>query len=124
RSVVVPDEAVSRLDERVFNRTLTQPFSISGLDGVRAAAADPGLSAHIGESGDPVLDAHHLLADLAVLFFDDPPDKRTVVVPFDRDQHIDPQLLDALLTGLDPVTDRIMQPMTLATMFATVPRAG
>ena len=124
RSLIVPDTAVSRLDERVFNRTLTQPFRVSGLDGVQAAAADRDLSAHVGETGDPVLDANHLLADLAVLYFDDPPDKRAAVVAFTDDQHIDPQLLDALLTGLDPVTDRILQPMTLATMFASVPRAG
>lgn len=124
RSMVVPDDAVSHLDERVFNRTLTQPFALAGLDDVRVAVADPGLSAHAGETGDPVLDANHLLADLAVLFFDDPPDKRAAVVAFNDDQRVAPDFLDALLNGLIPTTNRIVQPMTLATMFANTPRAG
>jgi hypothetical protein len=82
------------------------------------------LSAHAGETGDPILDANHLVADLAVLYFDNPPDKRAAVVAFGEDQHVDPQLLDALLTALDPTTNRILQPMTLNAMFNTIPRAG
>ena len=122
-SIVVPDTALSPLDERSFNRTLTQPFELKGLDGVRVASADSGLSAHVAETGDPVLDANHLLADLAVLFFDDPPDTRAAVVAFNDDQRIDPQFLDTLLTGLTP-SNRILRPMTLSTMFSSVPRAG
>jgi hypothetical protein len=124
RSIVVPEGAMLPLDDRVFNRTLTQPFVLNGIDGVKAVAADAGLSAHAGETGDPVLDANHLLADLAVLYFDDPPDKRAAVVAFGDDQHVDPQMLDALLSGLDPTTNRIMQPTTLATMFSSIPSAG
>jgi hypothetical protein len=124
RSVVVPDSAMVPLDDRLFNRTLTQPFVLNGVDGVQAAVADTGLSAHAGETGDPVLDANHLLADLAVLYFDDPPDKRAAIVAFGDDQHVDPQMLDALLSGLDPTTNRIVQPMTLAALFSSVPHAG
>ena len=124
RSLVVPERALSALDERQFNRTLTQPFNINGADGVQAAVADAALSAHAGETGDPILDANHLVADLAVLYFDDPPDKRAAVVAFGDDQHVDPQMLDALLSALDPATNRILQPMTLTTMFSSVPRAG
>jgi len=123
KSLVVPDAALSPLDERAFNRTLTQPFDMKGLDGVRVASADSGLSAHVAETGDPVLDANHLLADLAVLFFDDPPDTRATVVAFNDDQRIDPQFLDTLLSGLTP-SNPILQPMTLSTMFTSVPRAG
>lgn len=123
KSLVVPDSALSPLDERVFNRTLTQPFALKGVDGVQVASADAGLSAHVAETGDPVLDANHLLADLAVLFFDDPPDTRATVVAFNDDQRIDPQFLDTLLSGLTP-SNRILRPMTLSTMFSSVPRAG
>jgi hypothetical protein len=124
RSLVVQETGVSPLDERLFNRTLTQPFSLSGVDGVQAAVADASLSAHAGETGDPILDANHLVADLAVLYFDNPPDKRAAVVAFNEDQHVDPKLLDALLTALEPATNRILQPTTLATLFSSVPRAG
>ncbi|HEV3227087.1 MAG TPA: hypothetical protein VGZ52_09635, partial [Acidimicrobiales bacterium] len=81
-SLIVPEDGVSKVDERLFNRTLTQPFDLNGVSGLRVAAADAALSAHAGETGDPVLDANHLLADLAVLYFDDPPDKRAAVVAF------------------------------------------
>ncbi len=123
-SMVVAEQGLAPLDERLFNRTLTQPFLLSGVDGVQAAVADASLAAHAGETGDPILDANHLVADLAVLYFDDPPDKRAAVVAFGNDQHIDPQFLDALLTSLDPATNRVMQPMTMATLFSSVPRAG
>ena len=102
RSIVVPERGLAPLDERVFNRTLTQPFNLNAVDGVQAAVADASLSAHAGETGDPILDANHLVADLAVLYFDDPPDKRAAVVAFGEDQHVDPQLLDALLTAPGP----------------------
>jgi hypothetical protein len=59
-----------------------------------------------------------------VLYFDDPPDKRAAVVAFADDQRVEPQFLDTLLGGVDPATNRILQPMTLTTMFSSVPRAG
>jgi hypothetical protein len=124
RSFIVREHQLAPLDERVFNRTLTQPFNLNAVDGVQAAMADASLSAHAGETGDPILDANHLVADLAVLYFDNPPDKRATVVAFGEDQHVDPKLLDTLLTALDPATNRILQPITLTTMFASVPRAG
>jgi hypothetical protein len=123
-SFVVAERGLAPLDDRVFNRTLTQPFTLTAVDGVQAAVADASLSAHAGETGDPILDANHLVADLAVLYFDNPPDKRAAVIAFGEDQHVDPKLLDALLTALDPATNRILQPMSLTTMFASVPRAG
>lgn len=124
RSLVIPEPALSPVDERLFNRTLTQPFELDGVGGVRAAGADAGLTAHAGETGDPVLDASHLLADLAVLYFDNPPDARAAVVAFDATKQLDPRLLDALLSGLDPSINRILRPITLTTLFATVPPAG
>jgi hypothetical protein len=124
RSLVVPEQALSPIDERLFNRTLTQPFNLTSVDGVEAVAADASLGAHAGETGDPILDANHLIADLAVLYFDDPPDKRAATVAFSENQPVDPQMLDALLAALDPATNRILQPMTLSTLFSTVPRAG
>ena len=123
RLMVVPESGLAPLDERVFNRTLTQPFRLTAVEGVQAAVADAALSAHAGETGDPILDANHLVADLAVLYFDDPPAKRAAVVAF-GEQSVEPQLLDALLGALTGATNRILQPMTLTTMFASATPAG
>jgi hypothetical protein len=124
RGIVVPEQGLSPVDERLFNRTLTQPFNLADADGVQAVAADSALHSHLGETGDPVLDANHLLADLAVLYFDDPPDTRAAVVSFAPDDDIDPQFVDTLLGGLDPSVDRILKPIAVATLFSSVPRAG
>src|SRR5207248_2272526 len=59
RNLVVSDDDLAPVDERLFNRTLTQPFNLKGVDGVTAVAADPGLRSHVGETADPVLDASH-----------------------------------------------------------------
>jgi hypothetical protein len=123
-SMVVPDTALNGLDERVFNRTLTQPFVVQDSGGVEAVAADSALEAHVGSTGDPVVDANHLLADLSVLYFDDPPDTRAAAFVLPNDHAVDSRFLDALLGGLSPSINRILRPMTLTTLFANVPMVG
>jgi Family of unknown function (DUF6049) len=120
-SMVVPDDALSGLDVRVFNRTLTQPFVLRDSDGITAVAADAGLAAHLGSTGDPVIDANHLVADLSVLYFDDPPDDRAATFVLPEDRPIDSRFLDALLGGLSPTVNRILRPMTLPGLFGSVP---
>ena len=100
--MVVPDDALSGLDVRVFNRTLTQPFALRDSDGVEAVAADGALAAHLGSTGDPVIDANHLVADLSVLYFDDPPDQRAATFVLPENRPIDSRFLDALLGALSP----------------------
>ena len=76
--VVVPEPALDPLDLPV---TLTRPFVLEDADGARleAAAADTVLTDHFDDR-EPVLAAHHLLADLAVLYFDAPGRQRRGVV--------------------------------------------
>lgn len=123
-SMLIPDDALSPLEERVFNRTLTQPFDLADSNGIEAAAADRALAAHAGSTGDPVVDANHVIADLAVLYFDDPPDHRAIAFTLPDDRPIDPRFLDTLLGSLRPSANRLVQPITLSTLFATVPRVG
>ena len=122
--MVVPDNALSGLDERVFNRTLTQPFQLRDTNGIEAVAADGALAAHVGSTGDPVVDANHLAADLSVLYFDDPPDRRAATLVLPADRAIDSRFLDAFLGALSPTTNRVLQPMTLSTLFSSVPPVG
>jgi hypothetical protein len=120
-SMVVPDDALSGLDVRVFNRTLTQPFVLRDSNGITAVAADAGLAAHVGSTGDPVIDANHLVADLSVLYFDDPPDQRAATFVLPEDRPVDSRFLDALLSALSPSVNRILKPITLPALFSSVP---
>ncbi len=111
RSVVVSESALAPLDDRVFNRTLTQPFGSSASTASKQPSADTHSAPTPGETGDPILDANHLVADLAVLYFVDPPDKRAAVVAFSDQRQVDPQMLDALPRGARPASNRILQPI-------------
>jgi hypothetical protein len=122
RRFVVPEHAVEPLDERSFPFTLTKPFELQGADGVEAFATDAALEAHIGETGDAALDANHLLADLAVLFFDDPKAARAAVLELPTNEGVDPVFLEALLSGM--AGNRLLSAVTLDTAFDQVPKAG
>lgn len=126
--LIVPEAALSPLDEDLFRFALTQPFAVAGVGGVRAIAADTALAAHENDTGDPVLDAHHLLADLATLFFDDPSGttRRGVVVQLGGEGPTDPRYLDTLLSHLAPsaASRPILDATTVGQMFDDVPLAG
>lgn len=100
--VVVPDQALAPLDAAVFTRTLTAPFEVATDAGatMAAVAADGGLAAHFTAGDDPVLAAHQLLADLAVLFFDAPGTQRGVAVAAPRTWSPDPGFLATVLAAL------------------------
>ena len=100
--------------------TLTRPFRVpvdrsDEPDTVAAVMADAALGAHAGSTGDPVLDAHRLLADLAVLALDAPVLTRMAVVVLDDDAATDTAFLGAVLAGLD-------QPQRVGAAPLVVPR--
>lgn len=104
-SVVVDDRDLEPLDAGDFPITLTRPFRLAvddDSDTVEALAADGTLAAHQDETDDPVLAAHHTLADLAVLALDDPAERRVAVLRLDTDAASDADYVAALLTGLEP----------------------
>jgi hypothetical protein len=105
RTVVVPADDLEPLDGDVFPVTLTRPFLVPTEAGdepgtVTAVVADAALANHPGATDDPVLDAHRLLADLAVLALDAPVSPRVAVAVLDDDTAADPAFLEALLTAL------------------------
>lgn len=110
--VLVPEADLDVLDESDFPVTLTRPFLVptdAGADGddrqdddlVEALMVDEALASHYGATGDSVLDAHRVLADLAFLALDAPLSPRTGVVVLDDEAAVDPAFLGALLAGLD-----------------------
>jgi hypothetical protein len=119
---VVPESAMAPLDGEDFPVTLTQRFLLDGVAGVEAVMADHTLAGHVGETGDPVLDAHHLLADLAVLQLDDPPSERGAVVELPAATPINPAFLAALIEGLTTIP--VLRPVDVATLFDEVPLGG
>ncbi|HEV3402338.1 MAG TPA: DUF6049 family protein, partial [Acidimicrobiales bacterium] len=102
------------------NRTATQPFQLrDGPRLVQAVAADPGLAAHFDNAVPPALAANRLLADLAVIYLDQPgADRRGVVAVPPRSWRVDPSFVDTLTASLTqhPVLDAI----SIDTLFSAV----
>jgi hypothetical protein len=122
--IVLPEQALEPLDAGIFPVALTQPFEVPTDAGElqRAAASDTALAQHAGSTGDPVLDAQHLLADLAVLYFDRPALSRGVPLTLDADE-LSPTFLSTLLTALQE-PQAVLAGVTLDELFAAVPDAG
>lgn len=64
-----------------------------------ALVVDDALQAHLQTNDDSVLAVHHLLADLAVLFFDRPNDPRSAMVWVEEPESLGGDALEALLSG-------------------------
>ena len=118
--VVVPDRLLAPVDLPV---TLTQPFQLDTGDVRRldAVAADAGLVAHFEPDTAPVLAAHRLLADLAVVAFDRPGRARGVVAMAPLTWRPEAAFLDTLLSGLAGAP--VVAAATLDTLFTDVPPA-
>lgn len=117
---LVPAEAV--LEPVTLRTTLTAAFGVVARRGtLDAAVADTGLGAHFTRDANPVLNAAHLLADLAILWFDRPgkaDTRRGVVVQPPRDWVPDARFDEALLAGLGQAP--ILEPVTLDGFFEAV----
>lgn len=122
--IVLPENAFEPAGLPV---TLAQPFEVQAgsLRRPAAAAADLDLHAHFtrqpDEADDPVLRAHALLADLAVVYFDNPGRPRAVVAQSPREWAPERTFLDTVLTGLKD--GPIVKPITLDQMFTGIPPA-
>ncbi|MEO7556826.1 MAG: DUF6049 family protein [Acidimicrobiales bacterium] len=120
QALVVPDNSLSGLDAERFPGPPNQPFLLDGVTGVRGVGSDTALAAHVSETGDAVLDANHLLADLALLDLDRPAATRMVVVVLPA--ATSPELLDVLLAGVQ--STRTLEPGTIDQLLERTPLAG
>ncbi len=116
--VVVMEESMTPLPTSL---TLARPFALQDAQGRRTlgASIDKALGEHLGTHGDPVLAANHLLAELAVVYFESPGTQRGVVLRSPAGAMTDPEALDVFLAALEgnPV---ILKPVTLDGYFADV----
>jgi hypothetical protein len=104
--------------------TLTRPFVLSGrATRVQGVSADAGLAAHFNAGANQALAAHQLLADLAVIYLDRPGDdeRRGVAAVAPRDWRPTRQFTDVVTGGL--ALSPIVEPISLDTLFSTVPTA-
>jgi hypothetical protein len=100
--LIVSDSLLQPATQRV---TTAEPVSVRRANNrngaVPALIADAGLAAHFDNKGSPVLRAHHLLADLATIYFDSPGRFRSVVVNPTDGWRPNANLLAPLLAGLE-----------------------
>jgi hypothetical protein len=121
RLVVAEDELLAPPAGATGGLTLARPFVVDSSRGrgVVAAAVDPALAGHFGDPTDQVLAAHHLLADLAVIFGDTPALRRGVVVHPPRGWRADPSFLATALAGLTSIP--ALEAVTLDHLLTEVP---
>jgi hypothetical protein len=120
RRVVLDEQALDPLRSADTNGlTLARPFAISTSGGrtLDAVSVDPGLAAHFAED-DPVLAAHHLLADLAVLQLDSPGLRRGVVLRPPVEQGASDVLLSTALAGIS--SSPLLEGVTVDELMARV----
>ena len=115
--LVVPEDRLEPIERTL---TLAQPFEIDARAVRRpvALAADAGLLSHFEATGDPVLAAHHFLADLSVVYQDQPSRPRALVVVPPRSWRPQRAFLDSVLSGLSTAT--VLKGATVDEAFATV----
>jgi hypothetical protein len=137
QDVVLPEQDLAA-DSWLF--TPTEPFSLSvpGAGGATttldAISADPELPTHFTDSSDQVLAAENLLADLAMIYFEEPyaraPTKsgsfvyqpRSVAMETPAGWQTNATMLRVLLEGLkEAQEDGILQPSTVSGLFAGDP---
>ena len=85
-----------------------------------ALLADPGLALHLHNGASPVLAAHHLLADLATVYFDSPGRFRSIVVLPSKTWRADERVLTPLLAGL--ASSPILEAATPERLFSLATR--
>jgi len=98
----------------------THPFELAGHPGIRVLRADPALAGELAGGTDPVLAAHDVLADLAMLYFGRPnaTHARGVVMASPPSASDDLTFLETLLGGL--ATADVVHPVTLGTLASSV----
>ncbi len=126
--LVVGEDSLVPIDQRL---STSRPFLVSAGsdhgDPVPAVLADAGLAAHFQSVRDPALAAYQLLADLAVLFLDEPgTDQRGVVVAPPSGWRPSAAMLEPLLAGIadHPVLRAVPVGTLLANPAGEVTRTG
>jgi hypothetical protein len=120
--IVVPETQLAAIQR---DTTLARPFSLSSGKNkptMPAVQADAGLTQEFDNAQSPVLAAHRMLADLAVIWSDRPGQTRSIAIMSPRNWTPNKQLLDVLFQGL--MTSPVIAPVNLDQLFATPVEPG
>jgi hypothetical protein len=117
RHVVVDPDQVEPLRSGLLSLSLAQPFLLDAdLDPqVDAIALDPAITRRLGTSASPGLEISRLLAELAMLWFEQPGIERGVVLPVSPS--VRAEVVSGLLTALDG--GEIFTAVAVDDLFAT-----
>jgi hypothetical protein len=116
RVVVDPDQ-VEPLRAGLLSLSLAQPYLVQLDDTDRELSAlslDRQILDNLGTDASPALEASHLVAELAMLWFEQPGIPRAAVLPIDAD--VRPEVAAALLAALDG--GAILEAVTVEGAFA------
>ena len=119
--VIIPSGTVS---SPPTNGSTAEPFVLTTSGGAPMTAFASDLPARFtGPAGNPVLAAHQLVAELAQIYYEQPNDDtaRAVVAVPPSSWSDDPAFVNALLGAV--AGNPIIQPVTVAALFATFPGA-
>lgn len=129
--VVVPEDQLTKLDSNMFSVTLTRRFELdTPIPRTQAVMADGILRAHIVASDNQVLNANRLLADLAILYLDQPQLHRGAVLLLPENGATPKEFLSILLDALGSPTPPgsnakpMVEGKTLDELFASTEPAG
>ena len=114
--LVVDTDQVEPLRAGLLSLSLAQPYLVQ-LDDDRelsAMSVDRQILDGLGSDASPALEASHLVAELAMLWFEQPGIPRAAVLPIDAD--VRPEVVTALLAALDG--DAMLEAVTVEGAFA------
>ena len=117
--VIVEDTLLQSAAQRV---TTAAPVGVRRSNSrvvVAGLVADSDLGKHFSNGESPVLAAHHLLADLATIYFDSPGRTRSIVVLPEASWRPTAALLAPFLAGLE--SSPILQAAPLDRLFSPAP---
>lgn len=116
RRIALHQDQVEPLRPGLLSLSLAQPYLLDLGDGappVEAIEVDPVVVSHLGSDLPPVLEANRVLAELAMLWFEQPGVPRAAVVPVD--DGVEPVVVSTLLEGLSD--GRVAQAVPLEEAF-------
>jgi hypothetical protein len=117
--LIVPSTGVQPLSAAYSIFTPTAPFVIP-RSGVVAIASDPGLEQDLARSVSPALKAQQMLADLAVLYFENTEAQQAVAVESPLGSDLNKDFLTAVLAGLSESKSPVVDAVTLSDLFDSV----
>ena len=120
--VVIANDLLQSATQRVTTAAPVPLRRANSRTTVTALIGDADLAAYFSNDESPVLSAHHLLADLATIYFDNPGRTRSIVVVPAATWRPNAALLAPFLAGLE--SSPILEAASVDRLFTPAPAAS